>query len=117
MEEKANSNSAVELIIFIKTPARWSGSHVAARNFWSAAGTFIRENKWEQLGKSLGTEPAAPAGRLPTSRYVAETHQQRHGRVINVRLRQLALGGYDLYQKAKGAEALADLIAVDFDPR
>jgi hypothetical protein len=31
--------------------------------FGSAAGTFIRENKWEQLGKSLGMEPAAA---LPT---------------------------------------------------
>ena len=56
MAERANSNSAVELIIFIKTPARWSGSHVAARDFGSAAGTFIGDNKREQLGKSLGLE-------------------------------------------------------------
>jgi hypothetical protein len=31
--------------------------------FGSAAGTFIREDKWEQLGKSLAMEPAAA---LPT---------------------------------------------------
>jgi signal transduction histidine kinase len=49
----------------------------AARYFWSAAGTLMQENKWKQLGKSLGMDPAAA---LPTLAVGRGTHQQRHER-------------------------------------
>ena len=97
MVEKANSNSAVELIIFIKTPARWSGSHVAATNLGSAGGTFIWKNKWEQLGKSLGMDPVAT---LPTLAAVAITHRHRHGRCQRA-IAPVGLEGYNLDQRDK----------------
>jgi hypothetical protein len=54
--------------------------------FGSAAGTSIREDKWEQLGKSLGMEPAAV---LPTLAVGRQRRTPFVTQYVNVRLRQL----------------------------